>query len=59
MVSEAIATGCRLVDTSPMYGAAERTLAAALAERRGETIVATKIWAQSVEEGREQLRRQL
>ena len=49
----------RIFDTSPMYREAERTLAAALGARRPEATVATKIWASSVEEGREQLRRQL
>ena len=49
----------RIFDTSPMYREAERTLAAALGARRPEATVATKIWATSVEEGREQLRRQL
>ena len=49
VVSAALATGCRLADTSPMYGAAERTLAGALGDRRGEAIVATKIWAVTVE----------
>ena len=34
-------------------------LAAALRGRRDRAVVATKIWAASVEEGREQFRRQL
>jgi diketogulonate reductase-like aldo/keto reductase len=42
-----------------MYGGAERSLAAALEGRRDEADVATKIWAGSVGEGREQYRRQL
>jgi diketogulonate reductase-like aldo/keto reductase len=42
-----------------MYGAAERSLGAALEGRREEAAVATKIWAGSVGEGREQYRRQV
>ncbi len=42
-----------------MYRGAEQSLGRALAPRRGEAIVATKIWAPSVEEGREQYARQV
>jgi diketogulonate reductase-like aldo/keto reductase len=42
-----------------MYGGAESSLAAALAGRRERADVATKIWTPSVEEGREQFRRQV
>ncbi|HVU76209.1 MAG TPA: aldo/keto reductase [Gaiellaceae bacterium] len=59
VVEAAFGAGTRLFDSSPMYGGAEASLSAALAARRDEAIVATKIWAQSVEEGREQFRRQL
>jgi aryl-alcohol dehydrogenase-like predicted oxidoreductase len=41
-----------------MYGGAEASLAAALGPRRDDAIVATKIWADSAAEGREQYRRQ-
>ena len=51
--------GTRLVDTSPMYGRSERTLARAIESRRAETILATKIWTDSVEEGRAQFEAQL
>jgi diketogulonate reductase-like aldo/keto reductase len=59
VVGAALAAGVRLFDSSPMYGGAERALGAALDGRREETTVATKIWASSVEEGREQFARQL
>jgi len=59
VVSAARDAGCRLVDSSPMYRGAEGSLGAALADRRNETTVATKIWAGSAAEGREQYARQL
>jgi diketogulonate reductase-like aldo/keto reductase len=59
VVGAALDAGCRLIDTSPMYGDAERSLARALAGRRGDARVATKIWTPSVEEGRRQYARQL
>ena len=42
-----------------MYGGAEASLGAALDGRRDGVTVATKIWARSVDEGREQFQRQL
>jgi diketogulonate reductase-like aldo/keto reductase len=59
VVDAALAAGCRLFDTSPMYGGAEESLGTALEGRRDEAAVATKIWAQSVEEGRAQFEDQL
>jgi diketogulonate reductase-like aldo/keto reductase len=58
VVSAALASGIRLFDSSPMYHGAEASLGAALQDRREGTVVATKIWTQSLEEGREQYRRQ-
>jgi diketogulonate reductase-like aldo/keto reductase len=55
----ALEGGTRLFDSSPMYGGAEESLAAALAGRRREATIATKIWARSVDEGRQQFERQL
>lgn len=59
IVRSALEAGARLVDSSPMYGEAERSLGAALESERQRTVVATKIWARSVEEGRAQYERQL
>jgi diketogulonate reductase-like aldo/keto reductase len=59
VVGAALEAGCRVLDSSPMYGEAEAALGAALAGRRERATVATKIWTSSVEEGRDQLRRQL
>jgi diketogulonate reductase-like aldo/keto reductase len=59
VVGAALDAGIRLFDSSPMYRGAEASLAAALAGRRSEATIATKIWAHSVDEGRAQFRRQL
>jgi aryl-alcohol dehydrogenase-like predicted oxidoreductase len=59
VVDAAFEAGCRVYDSSPMYGGAEHSLGAALASRRDDVRVATKIWAASVAEGREQYARQL
>lgn len=59
VVGAALAAGTRVFDSSPMYRGAEESLGAALRERRGEAVVATKIWSESVDEGREQYRRQV
>jgi aryl-alcohol dehydrogenase-like predicted oxidoreductase len=57
LTGAAIAAGIRLFDTSPMYGEAERLLAAALDGQRGQVIIADKIWTPSAEEGAAQLAR--
>jgi aryl-alcohol dehydrogenase-like predicted oxidoreductase len=44
VVDVALAHGTNLFDSSPMYGAAERVLGAALEGRRDQAIVATKVW---------------
>lgn len=59
VVHAALDAGVSVIDSSPMYGGAERSLSAALGSRRPDAVVATKIWSTSVDEGREQLRRQL
>ncbi len=40
----ALDRGATFLDSSPMYGASERILGAAIAPRRSEAIVATKVW---------------
>lgn len=59
VVDAAMDAGVRLIDSSPMYGGAERSLGAALDGRREAVTVATKIWASSVDEGRAQYSAQL
>jgi diketogulonate reductase-like aldo/keto reductase len=59
VVGAAGEAGTRLFDSSPMYRGAEASLGAALDGKRDDAIVATKIWANSIEEGRDQLARQL
>ena len=56
VVGAALESGHAVFDSSPMYRGAERSLGrgARGPPRRGD--VATKIWAQSVDEGREQYR---
>ena len=43
LLDAAIAAGIRLVDTSPMYGDAERLLAEGLGAKRDQVIIADKI----------------
>jgi aryl-alcohol dehydrogenase-like predicted oxidoreductase len=57
LIQAAIAAGIRLIDTSPMYGDAERLLAGALDGNRGQVLIADKIWTPSPEEGAAQLAR--
>jgi diketogulonate reductase-like aldo/keto reductase len=59
VVGTTLAAGSRVVDSSPMYGKAEPSLASALDGRRDQATVATKIWAPTIEQGRGQLERQL
>ena len=54
IVDAAFDAGARVFDSSPMYGEAERVLGLTLQGRRRESIVATKIWARSAHEGRQQ-----
>ena len=59
VVADALGAGTRLFDTSPMYGRSEAVLSRALADRRVDSIVATKIWARSETEGHRQFARQV
>ena len=59
LIDVALEHGVRFFDSSPMYGEAERVLGAALDGRRDDGLVATKVWASSASEGREQARRAL
>ncbi len=59
IVAEALRADARFFDSSPMYGQAERVLGQALAGRREEALVATKVWATSADEGRAQIERGL
>ena len=59
VVDVALANGANFFDSSPMYGAAERVLGAALQGRRDQAMVATKVWASTPAEGRAQAERAL
>jgi diketogulonate reductase-like aldo/keto reductase len=59
VVGAALDAGTTVFDSSPMYGAAEASLGSALQARRGDAVVATKIWANSVDEGKAQYTAQL
>jgi diketogulonate reductase-like aldo/keto reductase len=59
VVGTAFASSTRVFDSSPMYGRAEPSLATAFQGRREDAIVATKIWAPTVEQASEQFLRQL
>ena len=55
IVDEAVGAGIDLFDSSPMYGKAEATLAAALGGRRDRVKIATKVWTDDVAKGRAQV----
>ena len=59
VVDAAIAAGTTLFDSSPMYGEAERVLGGALEGRRGDVLVATKVWTDDDAEADAQVERAL
>jgi aryl-alcohol dehydrogenase-like predicted oxidoreductase len=59
IVDHALAAGANFVDSSPMYGEAERVLGRSLQGGRNAAIVATKVWTPSADEGRAQVDRGL
>jgi diketogulonate reductase-like aldo/keto reductase len=56
VVDAGLAAGSRLIDTSPMYGHAERVVAGAIEGRRDDIVLATKVWARTRAVGEEQIR---
>jgi diketogulonate reductase-like aldo/keto reductase len=54
VVTAGLDAGVNFFDSSPMYGEAERVLGAALQHTRARALIATKIWASSAREGRQQ-----
>jgi aryl-alcohol dehydrogenase-like predicted oxidoreductase len=59
VVDAALERGASFFDSSPMYGQAERVLGGTLEGRRHRAQIATKVWARSVGEGRDQIERAL
>jgi len=59
LVDVALEAGVAVLDSSPMYGSAEKLLGDALEGRRDDAFVATKIWTHSPDEGRHQAERAL
>lgn len=59
IVAEALASGVTVIDSSPMFSAAEAVLTHARRGRHDEAVVATKIWASSLREGRRPIDRAL
>jgi len=59
VVDVALERGSNLFDSSPIYGAAEQVLGAALKGRRDQALVATKIWTSDDAEAERQIQRAL
>jgi aryl-alcohol dehydrogenase-like predicted oxidoreductase len=59
VVAQALDSGVRFFDSSPMYGEAERVLSDGIGTRRHDAFVATKLWTADDAEARRQLDRAL
>ena len=59
VVDKAMESGAAFFDSSPMYGNAEHVLGLSLVGRRDAALVATKVWANTQAEGRDQAKRSL
>jgi aryl-alcohol dehydrogenase-like predicted oxidoreductase len=59
VVARVLDAGSTVLDSSPMYGEAERVLGAALAGRRDGAFVATKVWTPNDREASRQVERAL
>jgi aryl-alcohol dehydrogenase-like predicted oxidoreductase len=59
VVDEAHATGATLLDTSPMYGEAERVLSVTMGAWRNEALIADKLWTPDDEEAKRHASRAL
>lgn len=59
VVDSALAGGANFLDSSPMYGEAERVLSFTIQGRRRAVMIATKVWAATAAEGRAQTQRAL
>lgn len=59
IVNEALDLGINLVDTSEKYGNAEEGVGQALGRRRKDIILATKVWADTVDEAEKKLAKSL
>ena len=59
ILNEAVEAQATFVDSSPMYGEAERVLGDALRPIRDRVVVATKVWTPSPDEGQRQIERAL
>ena len=59
VTDEALSVGANFIDSSPMYGQAERVVGAALSGRRDQALIATKIWTADMGEGQAQIKHSL
>lgn len=55
VISAALDSGSTLIDSSPMYGRAEAVSGKALAGRRTEALIATKVWTEDDNEAERQI----